>query len=393
MNIKIIIRTLGAFLILSHTACKPQESNAAASAPSPKLATDVDLGHGYVRRDGAIHFIGGGITGAGADTTRIDTPSPKLLRKVVRSQYGPFKTAEGLDVASFEALSEEYTRDKNRVYFKVVSPGEFLVIVLPEADPATFELLARNAVRDKNHVWYSDNLLRGVDPSTVELIGNGPVFKDKDSVHYQSDRMAGADPASFRHLGSGYYQDKNHVYWCIDPIPDADPTSFRVVRDTFIAKDKNSVYCGGERLAGLDVATTELILNDRNGYQFLSDKNGIYLNEWKFPRSKPGKAEVIDNFTVKVGDLVHTVSMYQFTPVTVFRENGKLMAEAPCYNPTNDKTLAMIRAEVTEEGLKDVRTVPLPGQVQAPTAPDWQLRAFERSDLVARMIAAGKLLK
>ncbi len=39
-------------------------------APSPQLPGDVDLGLGYVRRDGAIHFLSGGTTGDGADATR-----------------------------------------------------------------------------------------------------------------------------------------------------------------------------------------------------------------------------------------------------------------------------------------------------------------------------------
>ncbi|PAW69469.1 MAG: hypothetical protein B9S38_09690 [Verrucomicrobiia bacterium Tous-C4TDCM] len=111
-----------------------------------------------------------------------------------------------------------------------------------------------------------------------------------------------------------------------------------------------------------------------------------------FPRSKPGKAEVIDNYTVKVGDLVHTVSTYQYTPVTVFQEDGKLIAEAPCYEPESQKPLGIITAEVTGEELKDIRTIPLPGHSWTPTPPEWQLRAFKRSDLVERMVKSGKLL-
>lgn len=395
---KIITRALGLLLLLllSSSACRQEEARsggAAATSPSPELPGDVDLGHGYVQRGGAIHFIGGGTTGTGADATRIDMPSPELLKKVVDSKIGPFKTAEGLDAASFEALSEEYTRDENRVYYKLISPGEFIVIVLPQADPASFEVLATNLARDKSHAWYHDRIQPGVDPSAVELVDGGGVYKDKDSVHYGDDPIAEAHPASFRHLGSGYYRDKNRVFWGSDPISNADPATFKVLGDSFIAKDKHSVYRSGGRLAGLDVASTELILHNPSGYQILSDKNGIHLNEWIFPRSKPGKAEVIDNFTVKVGDLVHTVSMHQVTPVTVFREEGKLRAEAPCYDPANGESLGLITAEVTQQGLKDIRTVPLPGHGRTPKAPDWQLHAFERQDLVQRMTAAGGIIK
>lgn len=386
-----ITHALGFVLLFSMAACQKKET--AHSGPSPVLSTDIDLGHGYVRRDGAIHFIGGGITGTGANATRIDTPSPRLLRKVVMSKFGPFKTAEGLDVASFETLCEEYTRDKNRVYYKVISNDEFIVIVLPEADPASFELLGGNLTRDKKRVWYSYEIQHGVDPATVEPIEGGPVYRDKNSVFYQYVAIAGADPASFKHIGSGYFADSKRVYWGPGPIPGADPANFQVMGDSFIAKDSSKIYRSGVPLPGYDVASFELILHSEAGFQIFSDKNGIHLDNMTFPRSKPGKAEVIDSYTVKVGDLVHTVSRYQYTPVTVFKEDGKLIAEAPCYEPESKKPLGMITAEVTEEGLKDIRTVPLPGHSWTPTPPEWQLRAFTRSDLVERMVKSGKLLK
>lgn len=388
----ILTRTLGLLLFLSITACQKKET--ASTAPTPPLSTDTDLGHGYVRRDGAIHFIGGGITGTGVNATRIDMPSPGLLKKLVRHQYGPFKTAEGLDAASFEALSEVYTRDKDRVYYKFDFDDSFIVHPLPEADPASFHLSADGLVRDKNHVWYGDRILDGIDPATAVMVRQDfTVIKDKDSVHYRYDPIPGADPATFKHISSGYYADRKRVYWCKDPIPGTDPANFQVMGNSFIAKDSSRIYRSGEPLSGYDVASFELILHNEAGFQIFSDKNGIHLNKMTFPRSKPGKAEVIDNHTVKVGNLVHTVSTYQYTPVTVFEEDGKLIAEAPCYEPESQKPLGMITAEVTGEGLKDLRVVPLPGHTWTPTPPEWQLRAFKRSDLVERMVKSGELIK
>jgi hypothetical protein len=290
-------------------------------------------------------------------------------------------------------LSEEYTRDKNRVYYKVISNDEFIVIVLPEADPASFEMLGGGLSRDKKLVWYNSDIRHGVDAATVEPIEGGPVFRDKNSVFYQYDAIAAADPASFKHIGSGYYADSKRVYWCSTPIPGADPSDFEVMGDSFIAKDRSRIYRSGEPLPGYDVASFELILHNGAGFQIFSDKNGIHLDKMTFPRSKPGKAEVIDNHTVKVGNLVHTVSTYQYTPVTVFEEDGKLRAEAPCYEPGSEQWLGLITAEVTGEGLENVRTVPLPGHSWTPTPPEWQLRAFTRSDLVERMVKSAKLIK
>lgn len=393
---RVVTSTLGVLFLLPVVACQQEEAGAdGAAAPLPgKRPTDVDLGHGYVRRAGAIHFIGGGTTGTGDNATRIDTPSPELLKKVVDSHFGPFKTAEGLDVASFEALSEKYTRDKDRVYSKVISPGEFLVIQLPEADPESFAVLAPTMARDKNHVWYHERIQPGADPATVEVVNEGfSVFKDKDSVHYQSEQIAGADSASFKHLASGYYADQNQVYWGPEPIPDADPGTFEVLGDSFVAKDRSKVYRSGRIMPVFDVASLELILHDPHGYQILSDRNGIHLNGMTFPRSKPVKTRVIDNLTVEAGDLVLLVSTYHSTPVTVFKEDGRLMAETTHYDPTTREPLGLITAEVTAEGLKAIRTGPLPGKAQAPPVPDWQLEVFKSPHLVQRMIEAGKRIK
>ena len=357
------------------------------------LATDTDLGHGYVRRDGAIHFIGGGITGTGANATRIDMPSPRLLRKLVYSKFGPFTTAEGLDAASFEALTDVYARDKNRVYYKVVSFDEFIVIVLPEADPATFELLGGGLARDHKRVWYGYGIQRGVDRSTVEPIKGGPVYRDRNSVFYEHEAIAGADPASFKHIGSGYYADRKQVYWCMNPIPDADPATFKVLGDSFVAKDKRRAYRSGEPLAGLDAASLELILHHDAGYQIYSDKSGIHVNKMTFPRSKPGKAVVIDNRTVKAGDLILLVEDSRNTPTTLFKEGGKLMAESPAYEPTSREVNGIISAEVTPEGLKNIRISPLPGSSVAPTVPDWQMEVFTHGHAVGRLIELGQQIK
>lgn len=387
----LITPTLACVLVFGTVSCRNEE--AVHRGPTPALPTDVDLGHGYVRRDGAIHFIGGGITGTGADATRIDTPSAALLRKAVRSKFGPFKTAEGLDVASFEALSEEYTRDKNRVYYKVISPGEFIVIQLPQADPASFKVLGDQLARDKQRAWYREEIRQGVDAATVKSIEGGPVYKDKNSVFYQYDAILGADPGSFKHIGGSYFADRTRVYWCDEPIPGADPANFEVLGDSFMAKDCGRIYRSGVPLPGFDVPSFELILHNEAGFQISSDKNGIHLNAWTFPRSKSGKVEIIDDKAVKAGDLIHLVNTYQTTPVTLFKENGKLMAETPAYEPGTNKANGMIIAEVAPDGLKNIRISPLPGGSKAPSVPDWQLRVFKEPHLVQRMLDAGNRIK
>jgi hypothetical protein len=390
-SITLFTRALGCLVLLSTAACEDKPSP--PRGPSPKLATDTDLGHGYVRRDGTIHFIGGGITGTGPNETRIDTPSPALLRKAILSKFGPFKTAEGLDATTFKPLSDTYSKDKNRVYYKVISGGEFIVIVLPSADPGSFELLDGSLTRDKSQVWYGDTIQQGVDPATVQPIKGGPVFKDKDSVHYQYNIIPGADPASFTHIGSGYYADNNRVYWCSTPIPNADPASFKVLGDSFVAKDKSRAYRSGELLDGLDATTLELILHDEAGFQIYSDKNGIHVNTMTFPRSKPGKTEIIDNRTVKADNLILLVENSRNTPMSLFKENGRLIAESPAYEPSSRKVNGLISADVTPDGLTNIRISPLQGSSQAPNVPDWQMEVFSHAHSANRLIDLGKQLK
>jgi hypothetical protein len=86
------------------------------------------------------------------------------------------------------------------------------------------------------------------------------------------------------------------------------------------------------------------------------------------------------------------VNTYQYTPVTLFKESGKLMAETPVYEPESEKVTGMMTAEVTSEGLKDIRISPLPGGNKAPSVPEWQLRVFKEMHLVQRMIRAGSLI-
>lgn len=365
----------------------------AASGPQVRRPTDVDLGYGYVRRDGAIHFLGGGRTGKGGDATRIDRPSSEVLAGFRRVVLGAVKSCEGLDVDAFVALSEEYVRDDARVYHKVISPGVFLVMQLHDADPASFEVLARNLARDQSHVWYHDRIQHGVDPATVVLVDDGRVFKDHDSVHYAYDEIAGADPASFRHLASGYYADRHRVYWCTEPVPGADLATFEVLGGSFVAKDRSRVYRSGEYLARYDAGSLQLILHHAMGFQILADQNGIHVNKQTFPRAKPGRVEVIDEFTVRTGDLVLLVETSRCNPVTVYRQDGKLMAATPAYDATSGEMLGTITAEVTPAGLVGIHVEPLEATRKAPAVPSWQINVLRNPELVKRMVDAGQLLR
>ncbi len=72
-------------------------------------------------------------------------------------------------------MSEEYTKDKNKVYYKWISNGRFWIVELPLADAKNFEVIDSNLAKDKNQVLVYGEPLPGVDPKTVEIV-NADLF-------------------------------------------------------------------------------------------------------------------------------------------------------------------------------------------------------------------------
>lgn len=357
-------------------------------------AAEEDLGHGYVRRGEAIHFEGGGLTGGnetGGGGTRIDQASDyeiNQFRMVLRRRIVPCRSP---DAASFVAMSEEYTRDKKTVYYKWISPGRFVVVELPMADRASFKPINTYYAADKNAIWYMDRPIAGSDPKTAKLVAHA-IIKDADHVYISGRVKWHLDPATFGHLGSAYYVDKNGVYWGDRRVDGVDTKTFRVLGDSFMAVDKNRVYRSGQPMPGFDAATCKLIVHEPVGYQVFSDKNGVYVNGIRILHADPDDFVMLDEVTAKGGKHVFLIDSYQFTPMTLYREDNCLIVEAFFYNPSRTKPMAIVKAEVTDKALKDVEVNPPPGADKAGKLELWQLSALGREDLVKQMNEAAQRL-
>ena len=72
------------------------------------LCTAEDLGKGYSRKGEFIFFEG----------KRIDQEGAHDIHKFSRAVGRKLTLCSEVDAASFEVLSEEYTRDKNKVFYK-----------------------------------------------------------------------------------------------------------------------------------------------------------------------------------------------------------------------------------------------------------------------------------
>ena len=340
------------------------------------------LGNGYSRTGNHIYF----------DGKRIDQVGGQQIRKFSESIGRPLTLCREVDSESFVDLSEEYTKDKNMVYYKWISLRRFWVVEMPDADPSSFELLDRNLARDRNYVWTMDTPVSGADPDTAEVLHPNFVWKDQHQVYYQGRAITNADPKSFQHLGSSYYKDANAVYWCSTALEDGDPTTFEILPDSVFGKDKNQVYRSGEPLPYLDPTTCKLLHHDEYGYEVLSDKNGVYLNRLKFLYADPNNFEMIDNLTGRGGDYVFLIDRSHSTPVTVHQEGEKLIATTVMYNKSTATPLAIVKAEVSGETLTNVHFSPPLGESEQATVPDWQVVNFQRPDLVKRMNTAAKYL-
>jgi hypothetical protein len=175
----------------------------------------------------------------------------------------------GVDVDSFEALSEWFAKDKKRVYWK----GR----VLRGADPSTIGVLNNYFAIDKDHVFGFGEIILGANPDSFELL-EGNWSKDATSYFYSNKKVDVCDYDSFRIideftpfraiddrcyywetqivsvedfstleiLQGGYAADQFAVYFSEWKIPSADVHSFEVKEDRFLslAKDRNRCYLG-----------------------------------------------------------------------------------------------------------------------------------------------------
>ena len=242
-----------------------QAADSANENAADNKEEDHDLGHGYSLHDGHIHFAG----------QRIDqTGKNELLKKFESAAGRPLKLAHDVDAPSFVALSEEYSKDKNKVYYKWISPGVFCVVTIPDADPKTFQVMDFNLARDKKHVWRTDMVIEGVDATTAEVVHPKFVWKDKNQVYYQFNPIPDADPATFRHLDQAFYSDSANVYWGGHKLENADLKTFRTFgNDIPYATDKARVWFTKNELPQVDAESFKLYHNHVFG-----DKDHVYVS-------------------------------------------------------------------------------------------------------------------
>ena len=298
--------TLGVLMMLSLVAVMAAGIFFQPSPSEPLTQFDETkaevLGHGYARQGDFIFF----------DKQRIDQAGKEDFDEFARSANLQLSQCADVDAASFKALSEEYTKDKNKVYYKCTSPGRFWVVELPLADATSFEVISFDLAKDSKHVWWCGEPVPGTDPKTVELVNAGFVWKDANSVWYQSNKVSGADAKTFRHLEQAFYRDANRVYWSTAPLDGADPDTFRTFGDDSpYGADRNSVWKSDTKIAGYHAATFQPI--HQSVYK---DKDGVYAGGHLIANADPKsfqKAADLDTFHTAI--LADENQYYVFLPL------------------------------------------------------------------------------
>ena len=184
---------------------------------------------------------------------------------------------EGADAKTFQALSDNYAKDKSRVYHgDTYRKGqEYYMIkhtrlqVIEGADAASFRYLKYDYARDKAAVFYEGVAFPVKDVETFELIDRA-FARDRVTGYYQQQPIPGSDGSSFTVIDDRYSRDAKQVFYSTleprgtnpvrrsKPLKGALPESFKVLGVGGYAADSAQVYYRGE-VVTKDVASFQLL--------------------------------------------------------------------------------------------------------------------------------------
>lgn len=211
--------------------------------------------------------------------------SPKVLYRT--SFKGDFKEVEGADAATFKIIPDKtgncvkiaFAKDKNHLY----SRGQ--VVRNIDIDLDTFQVLSQNYSKDKSRVYYNYpstsnsiknqiNEISGADSQTFQTLEDSEYGKDKNKVYYEGLVAPDIDANTFKDLTNGYSKDSKYVYFKSKVVEDADADSFKFILEKY-AKDKSYAYLEGKKIDGSDGSSFEVL---KEGYGMAKDKNHCYIH-------------------------------------------------------------------------------------------------------------------
>ncbi len=185
------------------------------------------------------------------------------------------KGLTGIDVSTFQAVGNNYFKDKNYVYY-------FDKRIKNSHGPSAGEPYG-NIFYDKNNVYIEGEIVFYKQQKCFPV--NSALYKTNTDVIYKNAIIKSMDAHTLKGLSRNYSMDKYHVYFdtSIVPIKPADFKNIKVWDHTNSAyiSDGKFIYGGSNKTKEIfNVATFGTIQRSDLCY----DKNGIY--EWRWNESK-----------------------------------------------------------------------------------------------------------
>jgi hypothetical protein len=171
----------------------------------------------------------------------------------------------------------------------------FLFAVTTHAVPQTTPLCTYTYKVEGSTLWYctgsEEKNIGTIDPTSFQEVNGFSIVKDKDNVYCEGEKTI-ADASSFsswkeEELGL-YYKDKNTVFFGCTPIKESDPESFIAIANDF-TKDNNHIYYQG---TPLDVDRDSFSVFSSGGYA--KDKNAIFFRYKKIEGADPESFIILD---------------------------------------------------------------------------------------------------
>ena len=121
--------------------------------------------------------------------------------------------------AAFTVLSDDYTKDDDRVYFWQVT--------VKRAISQSFAVLSDGYARDDKHIFWRDQLLK-TNVQNFLILGDGYA---SDGVRiFGRGKQLDTTPETFTLLSDGYARDDKQIFWG-DRSLNVDYASFKVLED------------------------------------------------------------------------------------------------------------------------------------------------------------------
>lgn len=250
---------------------------------------------GYKKKDGKVYFNGKEIT----DKSFVVLND--AFAKDSATAYFKNYPVSSADVATFEAVDENYAKDKNKVYYcdeyregqNYYLTKRQTVDVIEDAQPASFVSLEYGYAKDNKNAYFEGITFKVKDVASLKSINR---YFAKDDVHAYLNQKAidGSDGKSFEVTDDSYAKDAGHIYFYGYPgdknhnvvvIP-CNRETFSILDYTY-SKDNNSVFFEGKKMDGVDAATFVLL-----SHRYSKDKDAVYTETKKINGADAATFEV-----------------------------------------------------------------------------------------------------